>query len=208
VRINNTGEYPWRAIASLVITAKDNSMWIGTGWFISPRTLITAGHCVYIKGRHPGRDGWVKKISVMPGRNAASLPFGSVTSTVFRTVSGWIKTGGENFDYAAIILPTPLGDTVGVFGIGVFPDNELTGQKSTSRLPRRQAVGRAVVRRQGSRTRSTPTRCSTTSTPPAARAARPCSGRERQADRRGRARLRRQLDELGHADQRQGAPRA
>ena len=65
----------------------------------------------------------------MPGRNAASLPFGSVTSTVFRTVSGWINTGGENFDYAAIILPTPLGDTVGVFGIGVFPDNELTGQK-------------------------------------------------------------------------------
>jgi len=130
VRINNTGEYPWRAIASLVITAKDNSTWIGTGWFISPRTLITAGHCVYIKGSGiPGRDGWVKKISVMPGRNTSSLPFGSVTSTVFRTVSGWIKTGGENFDYAAILLPTPLGDTVGVFGIGVFPDNELTGQK-------------------------------------------------------------------------------
>lgn len=130
VRIANPELYPWRAIASLVITAADNSTWIGTGWFISPRTLITAGHCVYIKDSGvPGRDGWVKKISVMPGRNAASLPFGSVTSTVFKTVSGWIRSGGENFDYGAIIIPTPLGDTVGVFGIGAFPNDELAGRK-------------------------------------------------------------------------------
>jgi glutamyl endopeptidase len=87
VRITATASYPSRAIASVVITAADNSTWIGTAWFISPRTLITAGHCVYIKNSGvAGRDGWVKKISVMPGRNGSSLPFGSITSTVFRTV--------------------------------------------------------------------------------------------------------------------------
>jgi len=31
VRINNTTVYPWRVHSSLLITARDNSRWIGTG---------------------------------------------------------------------------------------------------------------------------------------------------------------------------------
>lgn len=128
VQITNTNVYPWRAHASLLITARDNSMWIGTGWFIGPHTLATAGHVVYIKGSGvPGRDGWVKKIQVMPGRNGSSLPYGSVTSTDFRSVTGWTNNGDENYDYGAIQLPTPLGNTVGWFGFGVYSDADLLG---------------------------------------------------------------------------------
>ncbi|MET0293532.1 MAG: hypothetical protein ABW042_00825, partial [Phenylobacterium sp.] len=97
-------------------------------WFISPRTLITAGHCVFIKGSPvPGRDGWVKSIQVMPGRNGAKLPYGSVTSTEFWTVKGWADTGNENYDYAAIILPTPLGDQTGTLGFANLPAATLQG---------------------------------------------------------------------------------
>ena len=49
VQITNTTAYPWRVHASLLITAADNSPWIGTAWFIGPHTLVTAGHCVHIK---------------------------------------------------------------------------------------------------------------------------------------------------------------
>lgn len=127
VRILNTAAYPWRAIASLLITAADNTMWIGTGWFISPRTLVTAGHVVFIKNSGvPGRDGWVKKIQVMPGRkDAGTLPYGSVVSTSFRSVTGWTNNGDQNFDYGAIILPTNLGNTTGWFGFGVYSDASL-----------------------------------------------------------------------------------
>jgi V8-like Glu-specific endopeptidase len=125
-QITNTSVYPWRAIASLLITAADNSQWIGTAWFVSPRTLITAGHCIFIKGSGvPGRDGWVKSVRVMPGRNGSSLPYGSVTSTTFHSVNGWTNNGDQNFDYGAIVLPTPLGDTVGWFGYGVYSDADL-----------------------------------------------------------------------------------
>ena len=48
-QISNTAVFPWRAIASLLITAADNSTWIGTAWFVGPHTLMTAGHCVFIK---------------------------------------------------------------------------------------------------------------------------------------------------------------
>jgi V8-like Glu-specific endopeptidase len=113
--------------ASLLITAADGSGWIGTGWFIGPHTLMTAGHVVYIKNSGvPGRDGWVRSIEVMPGRNGAALPYGKVTSKNFRTVTGWANSGDENFDYGAIIIPTNLGNTTGWFGFGVFTDAQLT----------------------------------------------------------------------------------
>jgi len=135
VRINNTSVYPWRANASLLITAADGSQWIGTGWFIGPHTLMTAGHVVNIRGSGvPGRDGWVRRIQVMPGRNGASLPYGSVTSSSFRSVVGWTNSasGDENYDYGAIILPNNLGNTTGWFGFGVYSDTDL--KKSTGNI--------------------------------------------------------------------------
>jgi V8-like Glu-specific endopeptidase len=126
VKIANTTIIPWRMNASLLITARDNSTWIGTGWFVGPHTLVTAGHVVFIKNSGvPGRDGWVRSIQVMPGRNGAALPFGSVTSTNFRSVTGWTNNGDQNFDYGAIITPTNIGNTVGWYGFGVYSDADL-----------------------------------------------------------------------------------
>jgi V8-like Glu-specific endopeptidase len=126
IQINNTATYPWCVHCSLLITAADNSKWIGTGWFIGPHTLMTAGHVVYIKNSGvAGRDGWVKNILVMPGRNGNSLPFGSVTSTNFRSVTGWTQSGNEFYDYGAIILSTNLGNSTGWFGFGVYSDSDL-----------------------------------------------------------------------------------
>ena len=126
VQINDTFVFPYRAVASLQITATDGSRWLGTGWFIGPRTLVTAGHCVYIKNSGvPGRDGWVRNITVIPGRYGSNKPFGQAISTKFKSVSGWTNNGDEKQDYGAIILPTPLGNTVGTFGFGVYADADL-----------------------------------------------------------------------------------
>ena len=126
IQITNTSVYPWRVHASLLITARDNSKWVGTGWFIGPHTLATAGHVVYIKNSGvPGRDGWVRNIIVMPGRNGSTLPYGAVTSTNFRSVTGWTNNGNENYDYGAIILPSDLGNSTGWFGFGVYSDSDL-----------------------------------------------------------------------------------
>lgn len=126
VQIQQTAQYPWRVHASLLITDRLGSNWIGTGWFIGPHTLVTAGHCVFIKNNaDPNRDGWVSTIRVMPGRNGNSLPFGSVLSQRFFTVRGWADNGDENYDYAAITIPSELGNTVGWFGFGVLSDADL-----------------------------------------------------------------------------------
>lgn len=113
VRITNTTAYPWRAICSLAIKANDGSNWIGTGWLVAPRTVITAGHCVYIHDR----GGWAQSVRVMPGRSGSptETPYPSCLATHVRTTTAWINSRDSNQDYGCIILPksfltySPLG---------------------------------------------------------------------------------------------------
>lgn len=121
-RITNTKSYPWRAHASLRITAADGSAWIGTGWFVGPNLLVTAGHCVYINSGVPERDGFVKRIVVMPGRDGSTLPYGSATSTRFWSVVGWSQHRNGEYDYGAIVLDQPLGAATGWLGFGSWAD--------------------------------------------------------------------------------------
>ncbi|MCP5086452.1 MAG: S8 family serine peptidase [Rhodobacteraceae bacterium] len=128
VNITRTQNFPWRVHASLRITARDGSGWIGTGWFIGPRTLVTAGHVVFITNSPVAeRNGWVRRIDVMAGRNGSSLPFGSVTSEVFHSVVGWTENANQQYDYGAITIPTNLGDQVGTLGFGVLSSSEIIG---------------------------------------------------------------------------------
>jgi V8-like Glu-specific endopeptidase len=125
VRVTATTTFPWRAVCSLRITAKDNSQWIGTGWFVGPRTLITAGHVVFIHSR----GGWARSIEVIPGRNAASKPYGSALATSFRSVTGWTQSKDTSYDYGAIVLPSgsPLGNQTGWFGFANLTSSSLQG---------------------------------------------------------------------------------
>jgi len=123
VRVGNTTLYPWRAICALRITAANGRQYIGTGFFVSPRTVITAGHCVYMHNE----GGWARSIEVIPGMNDAARPFGSAVSRTLRSVSGWTQSRNREFDYGAIILPANarLGDRTGFFGFAVRNDAAL-----------------------------------------------------------------------------------
>jgi V8-like Glu-specific endopeptidase len=126
VKVEHTTRYPWRTLTSLRITAADGSLWIGTAWFVTPRVLVTAGHCVYVKHSPViARNGWVKKIEVMPGRDGSTLPFGMGSAQEFWTVKGWGEDGSEIYDYGAIILPKPFATNLGTFGFAALKDETL-----------------------------------------------------------------------------------
>jgi V8-like Glu-specific endopeptidase len=113
VKINNTTSIPWRLNCQLIITKANGAKSRCTGWFIGPRTVMTAGHCVYSHAS----GGWARKIEVIPGMNGPSKPFGSQVGTSFRSVKGWTKKKKAAYDYGCIILPNDsLGRRIGWFG--------------------------------------------------------------------------------------------
>jgi V8-like Glu-specific endopeptidase len=122
IRISPATAYPWRAICQLIITMANGSQSRCTGWFIGPRTVMTAGHCVY---SHTA-GGWPQKITVIPGMDAARQPFGFQVGTSFRSVLGWTRDKNWEYDYGAIILPNnTLGNRVGWFGFADLSTSSL-----------------------------------------------------------------------------------
>jgi len=94
-------KYPYRSIALLVCKVNGKAVGYGTGFFISSRCLITAGHCVHNGGR------WMDSIEVIPGAMATDpSPFGSDVSTDFRSVDGWVVNKDRGYDYGAVLLKT------------------------------------------------------------------------------------------------------
>jgi hypothetical protein len=59
---------PWRQICALRIRSKTGKMYVGTGWFIAPRVLATAGHCVFLQNE----GGWAQSIDVIPAKAGSS----------------------------------------------------------------------------------------------------------------------------------------
>jgi V8-like Glu-specific endopeptidase len=64
---NSIRKTPWRKICDLIITANDGTLHSGTAWFISPRTLVTAGHCLFVYKPGAVAHGLIRNIVVMPG---------------------------------------------------------------------------------------------------------------------------------------------
>lgn len=122
-RINPTTSYPWRAICALRIRSKTGKNFVGTGWLISARTVITAGHCVYMQNE----GGWAESIEVIPAMNGNLRPYGSGFAASFRSTTGWTNSANRDFDYGAIILGGNYrpGDTAGFFGFATRNDSDL-----------------------------------------------------------------------------------
>jgi glutamyl endopeptidase len=125
VRILDTDLPPWRMICALRMRGPTGAGAIGTGWFIGPRTVLTAGHCVFSNHFF---GGWASSIEVIPGLLGAgpddeTRPYGSVTSEQFSSIDRWTETEDADFDMGCIHLDEPKGDEAGWFALAA-PDPE------------------------------------------------------------------------------------
>ncbi len=124
VRITGTTAYPYRAVVHIT---RNGSGWC-TGWMINANTVATAGHCVA-----PGGTGafYTGTFRVFPGRNGASIPFGSCTARRLYSVNGWVTSGSELYDYGALKLNCTVGNSTGWFGFW-WQSASLTGLSATT----------------------------------------------------------------------------
>jgi glutamyl endopeptidase len=112
VLINPTTSYPARAVA-LITFNQNGSSYRCTGWLYGKDVVATAGHCVHTGG--PG-GSWSTNVRVYPGRNGSSSPYGSCTAKRLYSVTGWINSSDERYDYGVVKLNCTIGNTVGWFG--------------------------------------------------------------------------------------------
>ncbi len=129
VRIIDTDLAPWRMICALRMRGPSGAGAIGTGWFVGPRTILTAGHCVFSTQFFAG---WASTIEVIPGLTgegdpSVTRPYGSVTSERFSSLDRWVEQEDADFDVGCIHLDEPLGDVVGWFSVGALSPERLDG---------------------------------------------------------------------------------
>lgn len=124
VEVTNTAVYPWHCICSLIMRdASNNVLGTGTGFLISPRVVLTAGHCLFLWNSHQ----WVHSVEVIPGRRGTHYPYGSVITRDMRSVRGWSENLDWEYDYGVVMLPEAnrLGDQLGWFGYTTRSRSEL-----------------------------------------------------------------------------------
>ena len=114
--------YPWRMIAALDITGPNGGVARGTGFMVGPTTMLTAGHCVY----DPRMGGWAQSISVQPGRDGDSRPFGSPQLREMATLVGWLDIADARYDCGFLEFDEPVGRHTGWFSMAVLPHARLS----------------------------------------------------------------------------------
>ncbi|MBO3636667.1 serine protease [Bacillus subtilis] len=127
-KVTDTVEFPYRAVCELIITTADGRKGTGTGWLVGPRTVITAGHCVFDNDT----EQWHKSIEVIPARDHTKEPFGRFESQTFWSVEGWVKHGDQKYDYGAIILDTDIGNKTGYWGFRSDLDSQINKKYCTN----------------------------------------------------------------------------
>ena len=127
VRISPCNRVPWERIAHLQIKpAVGSGFYSGTGFLVGPRTLLTAGHCVFLHGA----GGWAREIMVTPARDGADKPIPTRKAVQFRSVRGWTIGKKRICDYGAIIMPRGWSmPRPTAFAYGVLPDSAVSGSK-------------------------------------------------------------------------------
>lgn len=113
--------YPERAIVHI-----ETDLSNCTGFFIGPKTVATAGHCVYSSKY----NRWAKYAIVIPAADGYISRFPFTIAKNFHSVYGWVKSENPAYDYGAITTKESVGRQTGSFGIKVSsPYYNYNGQR-------------------------------------------------------------------------------
>jgi len=98
-----------------------------SGWMYASNMVATAGHCVYDKTAVTNGTFDITGMTVWPGRNGSSTPYGACGVVKSYVPAGWTsgqtstQPGNEAFDYGALKLNCTVGNQTGLLSYGVTP---------------------------------------------------------------------------------------
>lgn len=120
VQVKDTSLAPFRYICQILARWSDGSTWVGSGFFIGPKTILTAGHVVWDEAA--SKKVTNGNLTITPARNGAAAPFGRLTvASVVMSHAGFSNSDLANaMDYAVVHVTGDTGNTIGYFGKGVW----------------------------------------------------------------------------------------
>lgn len=114
--INQTGKYPYSAIAYLIVKGKCGCEWTGSGFLIGKSAMATAAHCLICKEHGDTPSGITMYFGYKSNKNYAYRYNGGAT---FWYGANPFVDGRyiADDDYAYLKLEKPVGEKMGTFGI-------------------------------------------------------------------------------------------
>jgi V8-like Glu-specific endopeptidase len=117
VPVRTTAGVPWRSICCLRISYEHGGTAIGTGFFIGPRAIATAGHNVVRQGR-----GRASRIEVIPGLDRREAPFGVHVASAIDYDPDWTNGWLPEHDLGCVYLSDAVGLRTGVMALASVDD--------------------------------------------------------------------------------------
>ncbi len=127
VRVTDTTVTPNSAVVLIIFSKGSSGQYICSGSIIAPQYVLTAGHCAYDEGVYS------TNFIIYPGRDGATIPFGSRTVIATYIPPTWISTATGNFgnanldyDWSLLKLNSPVSASIQPFAVGAYSDAFLT----------------------------------------------------------------------------------
>lgn len=111
--ITNTATFPYSATVFITATFSNGATYIGSGAMVSSDGVLTAGHMIY----SAANGGWATNVTIYPGLNGTTAPFGSAKSIKLFSVTEWTNKQDPTQDIGLIRLDRPIGYKTGWFGL-------------------------------------------------------------------------------------------
>lgn len=130
VRVKNTKQYPYCAIANMKVTGTCKCKWECTGFMVGKKWLMTAAHCM-VCAEH---GKWAKNVTFYFGyQNSKNYLYkytGKWTAWAGTLFPNGYSAGMED-DYCFVRLEKNVGDKTGWFGMSFPSEIELNGSRYT-----------------------------------------------------------------------------
>jgi len=118
IKITKTTRAPFRYICHIEILRNGRKESGRTGTLIGPRTVLTAGHCIWNEKNDQLEDPSRLTIRVIPGRNGALEPLPATQAIKLIVSPGYGKKyGASKQDYGIIHLQHPIGNVIGYWSM-------------------------------------------------------------------------------------------
>ncbi|TDU63064.1 V8-like Glu-specific endopeptidase [Prosthecobacter fusiformis] len=120
--ISNPNAMPWSSHVLMEMVAIDGKRKIGSGWVIGPRTIITAGHCVY-------DGGWMREILITPGGHGSQFTK-RIRGIHWNTTDDWINGSTsalrESADVGVVYLDQDISIDTGILKYATYSDSVIS----------------------------------------------------------------------------------